>query len=108
MSQPALELRGISHSFRGIPVLEDVDLTLQAQDFVGLIGPNGAGKTVLLKIILGLLKPNHGSIRIFGEQVASRHGKVAWVPQFAQFQSDFPICVRDVVRMGAIGQRHWW
>ena len=109
MSQPtrstpaALELRGVSLAFRGNPVLEDIDLTLRPGDFVGLIGPNGAGKTVLLKIILGLLKPDRGSVHIYGEPAAALHGKVAWVPQFADFAEDFPICVRDVVQMGVLG-----
>jgi len=102
---PALEIRGVSLAFRGNSVLEDVDLTLQTQDFVGLIGPNGAGKTVLLKVILGLLKPDRGSVHIFGEPATAQHGMVAWVPQFAQFAADFPISVRDVVHMGVLGDR---
>jgi zinc transport system ATP-binding protein len=103
----ALEVRGVSLAFRGNSVLEDVDLTLQRHDFVGLIGPNGAGKTVLLKIILGLLKPDRGAVRIFGEPARAHHGKVAWVPQFAEFAEDFPISVRDVVQMGILGVRRW-
>jgi zinc transport system ATP-binding protein len=105
MKAPALEIRGVWLAFRGNTVLEDVTLTLQEHDFVGLIGPNGAGKTVLLKIILGLLKPDRGTVRIFGEAAAERRGKVAWVPQFADFDEDFPISVRDVVQMGVLGSR---
>jgi len=103
--QAALELRGISLAFHGNPVLEDVDFTLEAQDFVGLIGPNGAGKTVLLKVILGLLKPDRGEVRVFGAPAHERRGDIAWVPQFAHFEADFPICVRDVVSMGTL-HRH--
>ena len=69
MNHSALEVRGVSLAFRGNTVLEDINLTLQAHDFIGLIGPNGAGKTVLLKIILGLLKPDSGEIYINGDRV---------------------------------------
>ena len=105
MKPAALEVRGVSIAFRGNSVLEDINLTLQPHDFVGLIGPNGAGKTVLLKIILGLLKPDRGTVRVFGDAATAHHGKVAWVPQFADFAEDFPICVRDVVYMGVLGAR---
>jgi zinc transport system ATP-binding protein len=105
VSPPALELRGVSLAFQGNPVLEDVDLTLQPQDFVGLIGPNGAGKTVLLKIILGLLKPDRGRVFVFGEPADQHRGEIAWVPQFAHFEADFPISVADVVAMGTLGRR---
>ncbi|MGD8818377.1 MAG: ABC transporter ATP-binding protein [Acidobacteriota bacterium] len=92
----------MSLAFDDNPVLEDVDLTLKPQDFVGLIGPNGAGKTVLLKVILGLLKPDRGRVSVFGEPADEHHGEIAWVPQFAHFETDFPIRVVDVVTMGTL------
>ena len=52
-----------------MPVLEDINLTVQPTDFIGLIGPNGGGKTTLLKVILGLIKPTHGQVRIMGQSV---------------------------------------
>jgi zinc transport system ATP-binding protein len=99
----ALEIRNVSLSLRGTPVLENVDLTLEGGEFVGLIGPNGAGKTALLKVILGLLHPDRGSVRVFGEPPERARGRVAYVPQFARFDSEFPIRVVDVVLMGRLG-----
>lgn len=102
---PVLE---ISHLWAGYPgevVLEDVNLTLRPLDFVGLIGPNGGGKTTLLKVILGLLPPLRGDIRILGEPVNVGRKQIGYVPQYVEFDRDFPITVWDVVRMGRVGQR---
>ena len=63
---PVLSLRDVSLSFRGMPVLTDVNLELGTGEYVGLIGPNGGGKSVLLKVILGLIEPDAGQVRVFG------------------------------------------
>jgi zinc transport system ATP-binding protein len=81
-------------------VLEDVNLRLEEGGFLGLIGPNGGGKTVLLKVILGLLRPDRGSVSIFGAPPGATRGLVSYVPQHARFDPTFPISVRDVVLMG--------
>ena len=65
MSDAALDIRDVSLAFRGMPVLEEINLRLESGDFLGLIGPNGGGKSVLLKVILGLLEPDRGQVRIF-------------------------------------------
>ncbi len=63
-----LELNGIFRTYeRGIPVLEDVDLSIEAGEVVGLLGENGAGKTTLITIALGLLHPQKGSVQLFGK-----------------------------------------
>jgi zinc transport system ATP-binding protein len=102
---PALE---ISHLWAGYPgevVLEDINLALRPLDFVGLIGPNGGGKTTLLKVILGLLPPLRGDIRILGQPVNVGRKQIGYVPQHVEFDRDFPITVWDVARMGRVGQR---
>lgn len=102
---PVLE---ISHLWAGYPgevVLEDINLALRPLDFVGLIGPNGGGKTTLLKVILGLLPPLRGDIRILGQSVSVGRKQIGYVPQYVEFDRDFPITVWDVVRMGRVGQR---
>jgi zinc transport system ATP-binding protein len=69
-----------------------------------LIGPNGAGKTVLLKVVLGLLRPDRGEVRVLGETPQKVRGSVAYVPQYPKFDASFPIRVRDVVLMGRLGR----
>ncbi len=100
MTAPVIEVRGLYKSFGATPALEDVHLTCDAGDFMGVIGPNGGGKTVLLKLILGLLKPDRGTIRVLGEAPEKARGHVGYVPQYAAFDAEFPINVRDVVLTG--------
>jgi len=83
-------------------VLRDINLTLEKNDFLGLIGPNGGGKTTLLKVILGLLEPKKGSVHVMGESPKDGRSSIGYVPQFAVFDTDFPITVHDVVRMGRL------
>ncbi len=64
-----LELRGVSKSFGGVRVLDDIDLRLGAAEVVGLLGDNGAGKSTLIKIITGVHQPDHGEIYFGGQRV---------------------------------------
>ncbi|MCP4606148.1 MAG: ABC transporter ATP-binding protein [Proteobacteria bacterium] len=100
MTTLAIEVKGLYKSFGLTPVLEDVNLTCEQDEFLGVIGPNGGGKTVLLKLILGLLKPDRGTILVLGTTPDHAHGQVGYVPQYASFDSEFPINVRDVVLTG--------
>ncbi len=102
-TQPIIEIHNLYANYDGDTVLEDINLTVEKNDFIGLIGPNGGGKTTLLKIILGLLQPQKGNIRVMG--TTPKHGRrhIGYVPQFAVFDTDFPISVQDVVRMGRLG-----
>ncbi len=105
MSAPPILLRGVSFRYSATPVLESVDLRLDEGDFLGIIGPNAGGKTTLLKIILGLLAPDRGTVEIFGRSPAERRGVIGYVPQYARFDASFPIDVLDTVRMGRLGVR---
>jgi zinc transport system ATP-binding protein len=108
MTQPkttqdsALKIDGLCKSYRGVPVLEDVSLQLDHGEFLGLIGPNGAGKSVLLRTILGLEPSDSGTVSIYGRPPNRAHQDVAYVPQYARFDRDFPIRVRDVVLTGRL------
>ena len=66
MSAPVLEIKGLQKGFAGKPVLRGIDLTLEAGCLAGLVGNNGEGKTTLLRLALGLLRPDAGEIRIRG------------------------------------------
>ncbi|MBM4286415.1 MAG: ATP-binding cassette domain-containing protein, partial [Deltaproteobacteria bacterium] len=66
-SAPVIEMRRLWVTYNHAPVLEDIDLDIQGGSFVGILGPNGAGKSTLLKVLLGLIRPSRGEVRVFGE-----------------------------------------
>ena len=84
------------------PILEDINLVVQELDFIGIIGPNGGGKTTLLKVLLGLIQPLKGEVKILDLPVRLGRRYVGYVPQLLEFDRDFPIRVEDVVRMGRL------
>ncbi|HEY51521.1 MAG TPA: ABC transporter ATP-binding protein [Dehalococcoidia bacterium] len=84
----------------GIPVLEDINLSIESKDFLGIIGPNGGGKTTLLKVILGLIKPNRGRVTVLGMPPERGRKYIGYISQFNLFDHDFPISVLEVVLMG--------
>jgi len=86
-------------------VLEDISLRVYEHDFLGLIGPNGGGKTTLVKVLLGLLPPTKGKVRVMGMPPRKGRRHIGYVPQVVTFDRDFPVRVWDVVRMGRLGQR---
>lgn len=100
---PAIALHGVDFAYDGRLILEEVDFTIPAGDFVAVVGPNGSGKTTLLKLILGLLRPRRGEVRVFGETPERARRRVGYVPQQASHDASFPATVHDVVRMGGLG-----
>ncbi|WP_054949366.1 metal ABC transporter ATP-binding protein [Numidum massiliense] len=105
--RPVLDVQHVSFAYEGEPVLEEVNLTLFAGDFLGLVGPNGSGKTTLIKCILGLEKPMRGNISLFGSEPAQARtaAKVGYVSQKANsFNTNFPATVFEVVSTGLYGQ----
>ena len=89
----------------GHVVLESISLELFAGDFLGIIGPNGGGKSTLLKVMLGLIKPDRGEIRLFGIHPAAARNRVGYMPQKNIFDPSFPIKVLDVVLMGRYSKK---
>jgi zinc transport system ATP-binding protein len=84
-------------------VLDGISFTMAEGRFLGIIGPNGAGKTTLLKVLLGLIQPTRGEVRVFGEppsRLGRRRHRIGYVPQRAEFDRRFPVSVRDTVMMG--------
>ena len=101
------EVISVRHLWAGYddePVLEDINLSVKELDFIGLIGPNGGGKTTLLKVLMGLLPPMRGEVRVIGKSVKEGRRYIGYVPQSVEFDRDFPISVWDVARMGRLGQ----
>ena len=76
-----LEVCGISKSFDGKTVLEDVSITLNAGELVCLLGVSGAGKTTLFNIISGLVKPDEGKVLLDGEDITGKPGKISYMLQ---------------------------
>ncbi len=102
------ELAGVSFRYPGgPPVLEDVDLTITAGDFLGIVGPNGGGKTTLLKLLLGLLKPRRGTVRVFGRRPSAVRHRIGYVPQHAGIDPTVPANALDVVLMGRLHGASW-
>ena len=103
MNRPIIELCHVSYRYDRVWALSAIDLTIQAGDYVGLIGPNGAGKTTLLKLILGLLTPTQGEVRVF-DQPALRlprreRGRIGYVRQQAwDIDPGFPGTVYEVAQ----------
>ena len=102
--EPVIEVKDVSVTFRSRPVLEQINLTVYNDDFLGLIGPNGAGKTVFLKVLLGLITPDSGTVSVLGATPQVGRTQVGYVPQYALFENDFPITVLNVVLMGKLGR----
>lgn len=91
---------------RGRPVLKDVSFSLEAGEFVSLIGPNGAGKSTLLRVLLGLIPPTDGSVRVLGQPVDRGNPRIGYVPQHQTFYESTPLRGRDMVALGVDGTRY--
>ncbi|MDR3342872.1 MAG: metal ABC transporter ATP-binding protein [Treponema sp.] len=98
----ALRFDGVSFAYGEVPVLEKTGFHIHQGECIALVGPNGSGKTTVLKLLLGLEKPQAGTIEILGERGAPGRDRVGYVPQQAVFDRAFPIVVREVVKMGRL------
>jgi zinc transport system ATP-binding protein len=101
---PFLDISGLGFSYGGNPVLQGVNLTLEGLEFAAVVGPNGGGKTTLLKVILGLLTPASGQVRVFGLPPREARARIGYMPQYVQVDLSFPVTVLDVVLMGRLGR----
>jgi zinc transport system ATP-binding protein len=103
MKQPIIEIKDVNFTYERQRVLEDINITVEQGSFLGLVGPNGSGKTTLLKCLLGLLKPQQGEIKLFGQplkQFRNWH-EIGFVSQKANsFNTGFPASVFEVVSSG--------
>lgn len=103
MKQAVIEVEHLNLSQNGHFVLEDINLTIHEHEFHAIIGPNGGGKTTLLKVILGLIRPDSGTVRVMGATPQEMRAHLGYVPQFRTFDFQFPISVQDMVVSGRLG-----
>jgi zinc transport system ATP-binding protein len=108
MDRTVVDIKDLSFSYNSQPVLEDVNLSIREGDFIAVIGPNGGGKTTLLKLVLGLLKPRSGEIRVLGRPATKISGRIGYVPQDVNINRNFPITALDVVLMGRLTPGKRW
>ena len=106
---PLLSANGVSFSYGRTPVVEGVSFDVRAGEFVALVGPNGSGKSTLLRVLLGLLAPAQGSVRLFGEDPRhlSRPWRLGYVPQRPAVPRELPATVEEVVAAGRLARSGW-
>ncbi|MCK4751272.1 MAG: metal ABC transporter ATP-binding protein, partial [Bacteroidales bacterium] len=95
MNTPLVSIKNMDFTYQKNLVLSDVSLSVYERDFIGIIGPNGGGKTTLVKAILGLLKPQKGSV-----EHSLDKSEIGYLPQGNQVDEKFPITVREVIASG--------
>ena len=103
--QQVAKLENIWVHYQGVTALENVSLSVEDNDFIGIIGPNGGGKSTLLKVILGLVRPSRGNIEILGSIPGKNARKIGYVPQTHVFDFSFPITVHEMVLTGRMGRK---
>jgi zinc/manganese transport system ATP-binding protein len=106
MEQEAVvALEHVSIRLGGRAILEDVNMTVGEGEFIVMLGPNGAGKSTLLKLLLGLLRPSTGIVRVLGKTPRRGNEAIGYAPQHRTLEADLALRARDVVGFGLDGHR---
>ncbi len=110
MPVEAIKVENLSFRYNSIEVLSNVSFGVEAGDYIGLVGPNGSGKSTLIKVILGLLEPVRGSIRLLGYPSSDMKAreKVGYLPQkMSFFNPNFPATVSETVALGLVSKKRF-
>ena len=99
---PAIKLSDVTFGYDRTPAIIDANVTIPPGDFACIIGPNAGGKSTLLKLMLGLLTPAHGAVRVLGAAPVEARSRIGYLSQYTHFDAQFPITVLDVVLMGRL------
>jgi zinc transport system ATP-binding protein len=97
-----IKFEKVSFCYQIKPILKDVNLTIDKGDFIGIIGPNGGGKTTLLKLLMGMLSPHRGKIKVFNKDPKDVRDKFGYVPQSYNIDKYFPISALEVILLGML------
>jgi zinc transport system ATP-binding protein len=108
MKEKVLTIENLFFQYGNMPILENVNIEIFKGEFVAIFGPNGGGKTTLLKLMMGLLRPQKGKVLLFGHPPEEMRHVIGHVPQAMRFDRDFPISVLEVVMMGVLTKLSWW
>jgi zinc transport system ATP-binding protein len=101
-SRVVVSFRDVHFAYDGEPVIRDATVDVYTREFVSIVGPNGGGKSTLVKLLLGLLKPNRGTVQVLGASPAEARTRIGYMPQRAHLDPQFPATVMDVVLMGRL------
>ncbi|MCB1123133.1 MAG: metal ABC transporter ATP-binding protein [Verrucomicrobiae bacterium] len=104
-TEPLVCFKNVSLAYGDNVVLQDADFDINPGEPLCVVGPNGGGKTSLLKLMLGLVKPDTGSIHVLGTTPIKARKSIGYMPQVLQFDAKFPITVAEVVAMGLLGSQ---
>ena len=100
---PILEVNDLFFSFNHKDwALQDVNIKIYEHEFVGIVGPNGGGKTTFVKLVLGILEPDMGTIRLFGQHIKDARRSIGYFPQIKDVDTDFPITVYEAILGGRV------
>lgn len=104
-------LKDVSFAYGNSPLLENIELQIAPNSFIGLLGPNGSGKTTLLKLLSGALTPQRGEVIFYNQNLASfdpnkRAQLIGVVPQESNWE--FPFSLEEIVAMGRYPHLGWW
>jgi ABC-type Mn2+/Zn2+ transport system ATPase subunit len=95
-----VETEQLAAAYGTLRVLEDVSFTLRAGERIAVLGPNGGGKSTLFRVLLGLLPPSAGTVRV--------EGRCGFLPQTERSRLDYPVSALDVALMGTLTRVPWW
>lgn len=102
-----LSVEGLGFRYNSVEILSNISFGVNAGDYIGLVGPNGSGKTTLIKVALGLLKPDKGTVSLFGinpMDFKDRH-RIGYLPQRTLFNPYFPATVKEIVSLGLLSKK---
>jgi zinc transport system ATP-binding protein len=102
-----IEIKNLTVTYNKTVALENANMVISKNDFIGVIGPNGGGKTTLLKAILGLQEATSGEI-LFSDGLKNKGSDIGYLPQVNKFDNKFPITVFEVVLSGLIANNKWF
>ncbi len=101
---PVISFSNVSFAYDRLPVLRDVSFDVEDREAICVVGPNGGGKTTLAKLILGLIHPSAGQVRVFGRPAKESRLRIGYMPQHLRYDPSFPASVMDIVLTGRLGQ----